>query len=216
MAGLPLGLSDGEYIKSLNAYLFPRIGDRKVIGVNKAFMLGEWVDIAYFGDSRFVEWYYNELLERKGIIVSCANNFKKQYRVIVDKKIFVLKRDGNRGAGINLQRSRNRVGWFGNTGASAIHLAVLLGAKKVVLLGYDGEVNNKNSKDNNWHSGYPGGYAGSHRDRERIYTNFRSAFTPIARDCKSLGVEVINATPDSKIKVFDLVEFEEEFKNELE
>jgi hypothetical protein len=81
-----------------------------------------------------------------------------------------------------------------NSGYQAINLAVHLGAKKIVLLGYD----MKQARGrNNWHD-EPRPHASQDVYEQSMLPHFASLVDPL----RELGVEVINATPDSALECF--------------
>jgi len=164
------------------------IMDKNIIGVNDAYLLGEWVDVCIFGDMAWYEKHKGPLLDYNGLKVSCN-----------DKTLGVQ--------GINtLQRKRKTVttipgtiGWYNNTGLAAINLATILGCKKIVLLGFDMCFKGGES---NWHPNI--------RDqRPERYNDFLSAFDRCKWMYEQLGVEILNATPDSKLNTFPQVELKD-------
>lgn len=203
-AGLSDDMDEIKLIQGVNDYLQPKLRDRHVIGTNKAILLGEWVDIIYFGDNRFIreDWYLHHLRGRKGMVVTCSHIKPNEY-----PWIYCLERAGKQMVPIE---SRNgKIGWFGNTGASAINLAYLLGAKRIVLIGYDGKPS-KRWIDNNWHKGYPAGQPTSEQSSQRIYGDFSKSFETIAKFLSKESVEVINVTPNTAIPYFKRGELEDE------
>ncbi len=88
-----------------------------------------------------------------------------------------------------------------NSGYQAINLAVHLGAKKIILLGYD--MHREGARDN-WHdeprpTSSPDKYAHS------MLPHFASLVRPLAER----GVEVVNATPGSALDAFPKATLEE-------
>ena len=79
-------LGGGPSFNSLDLSL---IHDRRCIGVNNSYMLGSWVDILWFGDSRWLEWhsthkkFVDGWREYSGIRASCVARIKKssEYKV---------------------------------------------------------------------------------------------------------------------------------------
>lgn len=193
--------NENVIFEQMNAFLRPKLQGKNIIGLNKAFKLGDWIDICYFGDNRFLDWYQAELKQFKRLIVSCAP------RALDKKWIKTIRRDGNRGSELSLSRNDSS-GWFGNTGASSINFAALLGAKTIILLGFDGDFNKENPQNNNWHSGYPQGSPGGFKDAARIYTGFNKSFIPVASSAVKLGIKIYNATPNTSIQCFEKIDFE--------
>jgi hypothetical protein len=209
-AGIESDIPDKHRFELVNRFLRPRLEDKRVIGLNRSLSLGDWIDIAYFGDTRFLDWYTQDIFNFKNLIISCAIFLNNQMNNV--KKAGIKQVTRSRYRGIDLTRPRNEIGWFGNTGASAIHLALLLGVTKIYLLGYDGFPNPKNIRDNNWWSPYPDGYAKSVEGAEKTYNGFRKSFDIVAKGLTKYNVECINLTPNTKIEAFPTGDLEEELE----
>ena len=84
---------------------------------------------------------------------------------------------------------------FGNSGANAIALAVCAGARRVVMLGYDGGLR-------------PGVPAHHHGDHPKPLSNCHSAprwsaqFENLSRHAKKRGTEVINVSRETNLTCF--------------
>ena len=166
--------------------------DKHVIGINVAYLLGDWMDIVFFGDSGFFLKHQQALSKFQGLKVSChpkAND--------VDWVKF-LPRDKSHAQGISTNPMR--VSWNGNSGAAAISLAVHTGAARVILLGFDMKVNE--SDNQHWHDEYGRMKIPTDQKRRRKMPFHRHlrGFPQIARDAKKMGVEILNASPDSAIE----------------
>ena len=93
------------------------------------------------------------------------------------------------------------VGWNGNTGGAAINLAVHMGAKRILLLGFD--MNLDGTQMQHWHDLYgKGPVADERRKRKLPFARHITCFAFIAADAKKLGVEIINLSPNSAIDNF--------------
>lgn len=93
-------------------------------------------------------------------------------------------------------------GYGGNSGSAAIHLALLLGAKRVLLLGFDGKLGADGKS--NWHE------RTLERPNAAVYTKFEEAFDYIAANFKRVfpGTEVLNCNPDSAYRQFPFHQLE--------
>lgn len=97
-----------------------------------------------------------------------------------------------------------RINAGGNSGFQACNLAVLLGAKRIVLLGFDMH-SGENGKIH-WHGPHPEGMKNpSHHN----FSGWIARFTEAAQDFKDMGVEVINCTPGSAIRCFPMAKLED-------
>lgn len=179
---------------SLNGTNFDLIKDGHIIAVNNAYQLGDWVDVVWFGDARWYDWHREQLKSFDGLICHCANSVRSPVR---------LKRL-QRGKSTGIERRPHSVAWNRSSGASAINLAYHLGAKTVVLLGFDMKRKIVNGKPkNNWHE-----------DHKTVtgnnpYPRFLSVFPMIKKDAEALGLEIINCTPNSELKIFPMMSLEE-------
>lgn len=82
----------------------------------------------------------------------------------------------------------------GNSGYQAIHLAATFGAKRIVLIGYDMQ---RTDGKLHWH--------GKHWGRLPNGNGFPSwikQMTPLAKDLRRMGVEVINSTKVTALRCF--------------
>lgn len=173
---------------SLSKMDLSSLESRRVIGVNDAFKLKSGlVDICWFTDCRWHKWNKDTLPLFKGLIVS-GSPCK-----CVLPGVLKLKRWDK----IGLTTDPSQVYWNKSSGASAINLALHLGASKVVLLGFDMKMG---SSGHNWHSNH------KHVPRSTVYQHlFLPPFEKIAKDAKVLGLEIVNATPGSALDVFPKV-----------
>ena len=175
-------IGGGPSIESLDWSLLKK---ENTIGCNTAFIHGpEICKVCIFGDYRWWKKYENELAEyaKKGGIVF-TNNQK-----MFNARISWLWTTGRESRGLH-DRS---LGWNGNTGASAINLAILFGAKRVFLLGYDMHTINGRS---NWHKRI----LNKTLVRPSVYSLFCKQYVHVKKDWKKKfsEVEIFNVTDDS-------------------
>jgi len=169
------------------------IHDKHIIGVNMSYKLGMWIDVVMFGDSGFFLKERNGLATFPGIKVSCNTGSQGE------RWIKHLGRDGSHSKGISTNPML--VGWNGNTGGAAINLAVHMGAKRILLLGFD--MNLDGTRMQHWHDLYgKGPVLDERRKRKLPFSRHITSFSFIAADAKRLGVEIINLSPGSSINDF--------------
>jgi len=174
-------------LSAYSPYLSQLHGQR-IIGINNAYSMGEWIDIVFFGDCPWYTIHRSALATFPGLKVSCCPRFVNK-----KKENFVkgLKKNPDRRFGIT--QNKTKVSWNGNSGSAAINLAVHLGVKKIILLGFDmcpGEDGNTH-----FHSFHG-------KTKKATLARHLRGFPQIAKDAKELGIEIINASPDSAIKEF--------------
>lgn len=85
-----------------------------------------------------------------------------------------------------------------NSGYQAINLAVLMGAKRIALLGFDMKAS---SGDVHWHGKHPNGL---NNPTDLQFQMWLDAFRTMPPDLEKIGVEVINCTPDTALDCFPL------------
>lgn len=171
--------------------------DKHVIAVNAAFMIGDWVDIIFFGDSGFLRKYERELAAHPALKVACHPEVQNY------DWIKFLSRDRHP---FGISRTAGTVSWNGNSGAAAISMAVHSGAKRVLLLGFDMcLVDNRQ----HWHGLYRmnGSPPTLRKKNGHIvggvpFDRHLHGFPMIARDAKQFGVQILNVSAESRIKDF--------------
>ncbi len=165
-------------------------GRGAVIAVNNAgFDLAPWADVLFFADgqSRWYGWNRDRLPEFKGsLIVTRAVVPEGDPRL---RQVKFLPRE---------PLSRDPVGLAGHCGgSSAINLAYLMGARVIVLLGFD-------MRPGNWHDKHRlPTLPGWHRDR------FIPAIERMAPQLAADGCLVLNATKGSALRCFPSVDLQE-------
>jgi len=134
---------------SLRGFDWTLLHDEKTIGCNQAFRLGERVcDICVFGDHKFLfgtngdfrQQNYEPMSQFKNPIVTSdpkCKNSKVPWLLFMPRLSTGLAK-------------KDALAWNCNTGAMAINLALILGAKVVYLLGFDMRLDDKGKP--NWHS----------------------------------------------------------------
>jgi hypothetical protein len=190
----PIFLGDTIYIvgggTSLKGFDFNRLKDKVVIAVNKAFMHLPFAQVLYWSDTRFYEWHSKEVDNFKGIKVTCRAQPKRG-------DIINLLNTGK--TGLETMSYGLRDG--GNSGYAAINLAYHLGAKRIVLLGFDMQTN---GKETHWHEGYP-----STADTETMARLMVPNFDTLIDPLEKRKVKVYNASQISKLESFPKISIEE-------
>jgi hypothetical protein len=170
------------------------IRGKHIVGVNSAIRLGPWITVNFFGDARWLIWEYETVKRYKGLLVTCQARLKNPEDIDI-------KRLSKSKMAQGLSTKRHEVSWNNSSGGAAINLAYHLGARRIVLIGYDMKAY---SGHHNFHDSYPLG-----KPDRNPYRHFLRAFNRIKDDANRLGVEILNATPSSALKIFPKVELEE-------
>ncbi len=160
----------------------------RTIAVNDAWRLAPWAEVLYACDGR---WW------RKHGGVPAFKNLKVTLSNSADlvrdwPAIGILENTGTGG----LERDPRGLRTGRNGGYQAINLAVHLGARRILLLGYD----MKPGADGRTH------WFGDHEDWPTRPNLFRDIFLPhfegLAHALDAIGVSVVNCTPGSALDVF--------------
>ena len=94
------------------------------------------------------------------------------------------------------------IGYGGNSGFQAINLAVQFGIKRIILVGFDMNA----ERGIHWHGEHGGRLRNpSHKSLAR----WRGVIDGQVERLRMMGVDVINAAPDSALKAFPKMEFTE-------
>lgn len=185
---IPEDVIERKDISEFSPYL-RALHNKHVIGVNAAFMLGNWVDVLFFGDDQFYSKNENKINGFEGLKISCAIEKYKLPDSI--RHIERLKKFG-------ISEQSDLLYWNESSGAAAINLAIHFGVKKIFLLGFD--MCNVNDKSH-FHKHY--GHSKPPYERHLL------AFEQISKDAEKLGVEIINCSPNSAIKQFSKMTIKE-------
>lgn len=151
--------------------------DLRAIVVNNAYTLAPWADVLYASDLRWWDVHPGSY-KFEGLKVSLTNKA-------------VLKLENGGQSGIDSRPTHLRSGR--NSGYQALNLAVLFGAKRVLLFGFDCKSKGKT----HFFGRHPSGL-----ERQHPYGVWINHFNEAAPILKGLGVEVWNCT-DSALNCFE-------------
>lgn len=191
-------ISRRERPSAYSKYLKP-LHNKHVIGVNNAYQIGSWIDALFFGDCSWYLVHKNSLSKWPGLKVTCCPRFESRSKK-ESESIKFLKKDSRRWG---LSNNPSTVCWNSNSGAAAISLAVHFGAKRIVLLGFD---MNMEGVTSHWHGSH--GHPGDKVKKPPFKRHLRG-FPAIAEEAKQKGVEILNANLNSTIDVFQKVTLED-------
>lgn len=187
-------VKDGEIPITEYAHYMVRLAAQPTIGINAAFLLGDWVDILFFGDEIFWRNYRDKIQTFGGLVITCCESLKDN----TPEKVWYYQRLREKATGISTEPGT--VAWNYNSGCASLSVAVQAGAKRIVLLGFDmsGEVGKSH-----FHSEY------FWQNRTPSYDLHLRGMQKIADDAKELGVEILNASPISTIRQFKKIRLDE-------
>lgn len=158
-------------------------GKAFVIAINDAYRLAPWAEVLYACDLKWWDWHYKETEGFKGVRITQDPAAKDKYPDL--EYIRGAAKDG-----ISLDPSVIHTGR--NSGYQAVNLAVLLGAKKIILLGYDHRFPKNQA---HWFGDHPDGV-------RSWYIRWMPGWKIAAKQLERLDIEVINCTPGSALRVF--------------
>jgi len=177
---------------SLKNFDFRRLVGCKTIAINKAVLFHPSADILYWTDGRFYTWYKNEVDNYRGLKFALKPG--SQYT----RDINVLRK----GKPYGLEEDPEVLAHGFNSGYAAINLAYHLGAKRIILLGFDMA---NDGKETHFHDGYPARPSGDHIYQDKFLPGFKQLNSEIT----SKGVLVLNASPYSRLTVFPKITLEQ-------
>ncbi len=189
---------------SLLGFDFEVLAGRRCIAINNSWEKLPEADILYFCDR---VWWDKKPPKADHLATVYKTNaeaakahFRGQYVVSLaadcaDPFVKHLRNAGRNGA---LSTNPSALAHGSNSGYQAINLAVLLGAKRIVLLGIDMKVDGAKT---HWHQGHG---QDIHTMGHRLKT-MAGYFPRLLEPLRSAGVEVINSSMESALTCFPKV-----------
>lgn len=178
---------------SLSDFDWELLRDKRTIGCNDAFMFGPQIcKVCIFSDREWWRQYEQDLVRyvSQGGVVFTNRELPEvrtyPWLYYVRRAVTGLHKD--------------KLGYNGNTGMSAINLALILGAKRVFLLGFDMKMSEGQS---NWHPAFDKTRTGAD-----VLQKFAHKAQIVVSDWKSKFAdrEIINVTSDSALEGFPKVD----------
>lgn len=193
-----------------------RDADRlRVIAINDSYLLAPWADVHYAADVKWHRWHKAgidkpELGLRAEDIRARWAAFRGERCSIqpseahVDKDIHVLRNSDHPRSGTGLSLDPRYLVTGRHGGFQSLNIAILSGAVRVLLLGYDANLGARG--ETHWHGDHP--IAG--RDPvNNAYQTFRRSFTEAEHAITATGVKVLNCSLTSAIDTFPKVSLDE-------
>jgi hypothetical protein len=164
-----------------------------VIAVNSSYLLAPCAEVVYFCDSRFYMWHKKraEFQQIRGELATLEN-----VRSVTDLRVHHLRQ----GLGKGLATETDTLNHGSNSGYQCINLAAHLGARLIVLLGFDMRTVDGAT---HWHGGHPQGASA------QVYEVMLRKFPSLVAPLVARRIQVINATPNSALKVFPTADLRE-------
>jgi len=173
-------------------------GRCRVIAVNTSYLLAPWADALYFCDEAWYGWHREAKAFRRfaGIKVALANartTYSERGVLNGDPAIRVLRNYGGPPEFVGLCENRDGVYTGRNSGNQAIQLAAHLGARRVLLLGFDMRAQGAKT---HWHMAH------KRPTDPNDFNQMLTWFAPLVEPCRKRGIEVVNCTPGSAVECF--------------
>lgn len=160
-------------------------GKCRVIAINNNYELAPWADILYACDLYWWDTY--KATDFQGIKYTQDKAAAQKYNLNYIKSE----------TGHGLSSAADKIHTGSNSGAQAINLAYLLGAKRILLTGYDMKI--AKSGATHWFGSHP-------NNTVSPYAKFIQSFEQIA---KQNLVEIINCTRDTALNCFPKMKIQE-------
>lgn len=182
---------------SLKGFDFSLLEGKRTIGCNSAYLLGPHIcQLLCFGDAHWWDVFKQGVIDywqRGGQVFTTA-------RKLEDHPAFFQCKRIPHGLGTDA------LGWNGNTGAIALNLALILGATRVFLLGFDMKLGA--GAIPNWH---PNPIID--KPNPEVYNRFLRGFSKIKADWMSLYPErrIVNLNPESALDEFPKMTWNQAF-----
>ncbi len=159
---------------------------QRVLVINDNYLLAPWSAVLYACDGHWWDWHADrpELKAFKGRKITQDEDAAKRYGL---EHIRGVDEPG-------LSSDPACIHMGSNSGIQAINLAYHLGARRVVLLGFDMQATGGKTHWHGKHPGEDGGYSPWHKWLWR--------YQLVADDAKRMGFEIINATRETALTCF--------------
>jgi hypothetical protein len=187
---------EGEKPLSTYSPYLEFLHDKNVIGTNKAFKIGGWIQVVTFGDRGFFNHNRKELARFPNLKIGFMNEKLNAHHQKAGVRL--MKRDNNR---MGISKNPDTICWNYNTGAATISVARHLGVKRIYLLGFD--MKPDEGGKTHWHGEY------KKKINDNLFQRHMRGFSKIKEDADKLGIEILNVSPHSAIKELKKVSLEE-------
>lgn len=166
----------------------------QVIVINDNYLKAPWADYLYYSDHQWESWHSDKPAFRGflGLKVSC--DWRSKHTTL---KLLRGEREG-------LSTNPYVINHGSNSGYQAIGLAYHLGAKRVILLGYDMQFNDQGKK--HWFGNHPNN---TPHHADIFERRMIPCFDDLAKKLHYYDIEVLNATRETALNCFDKVNLED-------
>jgi hypothetical protein len=163
------------------------IRNQPTIAINDNYLLAPWADVLYACDVCWWDWHAEGLKSFKGRKITQDKEAAEKYGL---EYIRSVDADG-------LSRDPSCIHKGSNSGIQAINLAYHLGARRIVLLGFDMQATGGKT---HWHGKHPGESADYGPWHKWLWR-----YQLVADDAKRMGLEIVNASRETALTCFPRV-----------
>jgi hypothetical protein len=165
----------------------------RTIAVNASYRRaqGAWVDLVYMGDYQAVKYYAADVHKMRLELWTCSRLGAEQHQASYVQGL-TQEGLGRRGVAMN-----------GNSGAQAVNLAFLFGARKIVLIGFDMKAAPDGRR--HWHDEHPKPLLQVSQFGEWLHKA-----NALADDLRAAGCDVVNCSIETALTCFRCGDLEEE------
>jgi hypothetical protein len=154
----------------------------RVLAVSNAIALCPWADAHYAADCKWWDWHED--------LANAPHPPKFSVSGIVKRKYFRTIQHLIIAGSVGLDYRPTHVMTGGHSGYTAINLAMHLGARRIILLGYDMQRGPQGEEH----------FFGDHPDRTHLaYTARCKAYASLLRYLTPRGISIVNATRETAI-----------------
>lgn len=187
------------------------------IAVNAAYLLAPWADVCYFADSHFWKWHHDGVdIPRLGLTADCVRRLFHAFpgqkctiqnsgANVTDDAVHMLRNKTYPEHAMGLSLDPEALLTGRNSGFQAMNIAVLAGAKRILLLGFDGQP--VGGRDQ-FHDGH------KRPTPAAAYPYYLQAMVAAENALIGAGVRVLNCTPGSVIDSFEKMDLSEALQEE--
>jgi hypothetical protein len=187
-------------------YLAP-LHSKHVIGINVAYKFGNWIDICFFGDKGFFSNHRGNLSVFRKMVVTCCAKVAEKNLSWVKYLPQEKKKVGKDFVKYGISTNPSNVCWNDNSGAAAISVAAWTGAKRIVLVGFDMNLDPAN-KEQHFHNLYREKGKGL-VPKQLPFNQHLKGWSCIKSDADNMGIEILNTSLNSAIKEIPKVHIKE-------
>lgn len=166
-----------------------------VIVVNDNYKIAPWANHLYAADKHWWLLHIDDIKLKFGGMKWIANEKETA------KLLGITSIECNYKPGLAEDGSLN---CGNNSGYQAVNLAYKLGAKKIILLGYDMKIGSNGKL--HWFGDHPS----SLRNEPSLFPRWIDLFRQLAKDLHAKGINVVNCSTDTALDCFEISTLEKE------